>query len=83
LNLVIEAIHGAYETRRRRPPRYEWPARLQRDTLPTMNAPRTRAAEGLPRRAFTVRDVERMAEIGLIGDDERVTVVLGDLDLSD
>jgi Uma2 family endonuclease len=47
--------------------------------LPAMNAPRTRAAEGLPRRAFTVKDVERMAEIGLISDDERVELLGGEI----
>jgi hypothetical protein len=31
-----------------------------------MNAPLTRAAEGLARRRFTVAEVERMVEIGII-----------------
>lgn len=44
-----------------------------------MNAPWTRAAEGLPRRAFTVKDVERMAEIGLIGDGERIELLGGEI----
>lgn len=44
-----------------------------------MNAPWTRAAEGLPRRAFTVKDVERMAEVGLIGDDERIELLGGEI----
>lgn len=33
----------------------------------------TQAAEGLPRRAFTMADVLRMVEVGLIGEDERGT----------
>jgi Uma2 family endonuclease len=33
----------------------------------------------LPRRAFTVKDVERMAEIGLIGDDERIELLGGEI----
>jgi len=44
-----------------------------------MTAHVTRAAEGLPRRAFTVKDVERMVEVGLIGEDERVELVGGEL----
>lgn len=44
-----------------------------------MNARATIAAEGLPRRAFTVEDVYRMAEIGLIGPDERVELIGGEL----
>lgn len=39
----------------------------------------TRAAEGLPRRAFSVAEVERMVELGLIGDDERVELIGGEL----
>lgn len=37
------------------------------------------AADGLPRRPFTVRDVERMVEVGLIDADERVELVEGEL----
>ena len=37
-----------------------------------MNARTIIAADGLPRRAFTVADVERMVEAGVIGEDERV-----------
>jgi Uma2 family endonuclease len=44
-----------------------------------MNAPVTRAAEGLPRRAFTVADVERMVEIGLIAPDERLEILGGEV----
>jgi Uma2 family endonuclease len=44
-----------------------------------MNAPVTRAAEGLARRAFTVADVERMVEVGLISPDERLEVLGGEI----
>jgi len=44
-----------------------------------MNVPVTRAAEGLARRAFTVADVERMVEIGLIGPDERIEIIGGEV----
>jgi hypothetical protein len=36
-----------------------------------MNAAITRAAEGFARRAFTVDDISRMMEAGVIGEDER------------
>lgn len=39
----------------------------------------TRAAEGLPRRAFTVADVERMVEVGLIASDERLEIIGGEI----
>ena len=39
----------------------------------------TRAAEGLPRRAFTVEVVERMVEVGLIEEDERLELLGGEL----
>ncbi|MEJ1156959.1 Uma2 family endonuclease [Prosthecomicrobium sp. N25] len=44
-----------------------------------MNARTIIAADGLPRRAFTVADVERMVEAGVIGEDERVELVDGEL----
>lgn len=44
-----------------------------------MNAPITRAAEGLPRRAFTVREIERMTEIGLMREDERIELIGGEI----
>ena len=44
-----------------------------------MNAPVTRAAEGLARRAFTVADVERMVEVGLISPDERLEILGGEV----
>ncbi len=39
----------------------------------------TQAAEGLPRRAFTVAEVERMVDIGLLAEDERVELIGGEL----
>jgi Uma2 family endonuclease len=44
----------------------------------SMNAP-TALAEGLPRRRFSVADVVRMAEVGLIGEDERLEVLDGEI----
>jgi len=44
-----------------------------------MNAAITRAAEGFPRRAFTVDDISRMMEAGVIGEDERFELIEGDL----
>jgi Uma2 family endonuclease len=43
-----------------------------------MNAP-TALAEGLPRRRFSVADVRRMVEVGLIGEDERLEVLDGEI----
>lgn len=37
------------------------------------------AADGLPRRAFTVADVERMVDCGLIDPDERLEIVDGEI----
>jgi Uma2 family endonuclease len=39
----------------------------------------TRAAEGLPRRGFRIVDVERMVACGLIGSDERLELIGGEL----
>ena len=39
----------------------------------------TRAAEGLPRRRFTVAEVEAMVEAGIVDDDERVELIGGRL----
>jgi Uma2 family endonuclease len=47
--------------------------------LGAMNAPMTTAAEGLPRRAFTVKDVERMVEVGLIAENERIELIGGEI----
>ena len=44
------------------------------ETVPT-----TRAADGLPRRAFTLRDLETMVEVGLIGLDERLELIGGEI----
>jgi Uma2 family endonuclease len=43
-----------------------------------MNAP-TSLAEGLPRRRFSVADVVRMVEVGLIREDERLEVLDGEI----
>ena len=39
----------------------------------------TQAAEGLYRRAFTIDDVERMVDAGLIGPDERIELIGGEI----
>jgi Uma2 family endonuclease len=44
-----------------------------------MNVAITRAAEGYPRRAFTVDDISRMIEAGVIGEDENFELIEGDL----
>ena len=44
-----------------------------------MNIPVSRAAEGLARRAFTVADLERMAEVGLVAPDERLELIGGEI----
>jgi Uma2 family endonuclease len=44
-----------------------------------MNIAVTRAAEGLPRRAFTVDDISRMIEAGVLGPDENFELIEGDL----
>ena len=44
-----------------------------------MNAPFTLAAEGLPRRPFTVKQVLRMVEMGVIGHDERFELIGGEI----
>ena len=41
--------------------------------------PTTRAAEGLPRRRFTVADVEAMVAAGVMEEDERVELIGGEL----
>ena len=38
-----------------------------------------RAAEGFPRRTFSVDDISRMIEAGVIGDDENFELIEGDL----
>lgn len=44
-----------------------------------MNVPMTHAAEGLERRAFTVRDVLAMVEAGVLGRDERFELIGGEI----
>lgn len=44
-----------------------------------MNAPVRSLAEGLPRRRFSVADVTRMVEVGLIGHDERLEILDGEI----
>ncbi|GIL02140.1 MAG: hypothetical protein BroJett030_20390 [Alphaproteobacteria bacterium] len=44
-----------------------------------MTVPLTHAAEGLERRAFTVKDVLRMVEIGVLGHDERFELIGGEI----
>jgi Uma2 family endonuclease len=44
-----------------------------------MNIALTRAADGLPRRAFTADDIRRMVEAGVLGEDERFELIEGDL----
>jgi Uma2 family endonuclease len=44
-----------------------------------MNIAFTRAADGWPRRAFTVEDVSSMMEAGIVGEDERFELIEGDI----
>jgi Uma2 family endonuclease len=44
-----------------------------------MNVAVTRAAEGFPRRAFTVDDVQRMIDAGVIGEDEKFELIEGEI----
>ena len=44
-----------------------------------MNVAWTRAADGLGRRAFSVDDIRRMVDTGILDEDERVELVEGDL----
>ena len=44
-----------------------------------MNIPVTTAAEGFPRRAFTVDDISRMIEAGIIGEDEKFELIEGEI----
>jgi len=44
-----------------------------------MNIAVTKAAEGFPRRAFTVEDVARMIDVGIIGEDEKFELVEGEV----
>jgi Uma2 family endonuclease len=44
-----------------------------------MNVTATTAAEGFPRRAFTVDEIGRMIEVGVIGEDERFELIEGEI----
>ena len=44
-----------------------------------MNLAVARAADGLPRRAFTVDDIQRMMEAGIFSEDERFELIEGNL----
>jgi len=44
-----------------------------------MNVAVTTAAEGFPRRAFTVEDISRMIEAGVIGEEEKFELVEGEI----
>jgi Uma2 family endonuclease len=44
-----------------------------------MNVAVTRAAEGFPRRAFTVDDIARMMDAGIIGEDEKFELIEGEI----
>lgn len=44
-----------------------------------MNIAVTRAAEGLPRRSFTVAEIRRMVEAGIISEDENFELIEGEL----
>src|SRR5262249_18366640 len=47
--------------------------------LVAMNIAVTRAAEGLPRRAFTVEDIRRLVEVGVLAEDEMIELVEGEI----
>jgi Uma2 family endonuclease len=44
-----------------------------------MNVAVTRAAEGFPRRAFTVIEIRRMVEAGIIAEDENIELIEGEI----
>jgi Uma2 family endonuclease len=44
-----------------------------------MNISGARAADGFPRRAFTVDDIHRMIEAGIVTEDERFELIEGDI----
>jgi Uma2 family endonuclease len=44
-----------------------------------MNVVATRAAEGFPRRSFTVAEIRRMVEAGIIAEDENFELIEGEL----
>ena len=44
-----------------------------------MNIIATRAAEGLPRRSFSVTEIRRMVETGIIPEDESFELIEGEV----
>jgi hypothetical protein len=44
-----------------------------------VNVAFTRAAEGFPRRAFTVEDIRRMIDAGVISEDEKFELIEGEI----
>jgi Uma2 family endonuclease len=53
---------------------------MNRPLLHTTTAVRTtNAAEGMPRRAFTVAELEQMTAAGILGEDERIELIGGDI----
>ena len=44
-----------------------------------MNVAATTAAEGFPRRVFTVDDIARMIDAGIIGEDEKFEPIEGEI----
>jgi Uma2 family endonuclease len=49
------------------------------DQFLTMYPESTRTADGFARRAFTVHDVRRMIDAGVIGEEERIELIEGDI----
>src|SRR5258707_15145870 len=56
---------------------FRWSRRRSR-----MNVAATTAAEGFPRRAFTVDDIARMIDAGIIGEDEKFELIEGEIVMS-
>ena len=57
-----------------------WDDYLDRSgTMTLLTQTMTRAAEGLPRRRFTIADVEAMVAAGIMEEDERVELIGGEL----
>src|ERR1051326_725634 len=53
--------------------------RRSRNKVAAMNVAVTTAAEGFPRRAFTVEDISRMIAAGVIHEEERFELVEGEI----
>ena len=59
-----------------------WSVRQRRGIMRPMNypaTPTTMAAEGLPRRRFTVAELERMVAAGILAEDERIELIGGEV----